>query len=119
MRKVFCLFLGLLPAWTADIAHGADHFSSDAQELLQLYQELHTFKDEANFHDIGFAICCSYSKWLLNVEDLTYRTRHKLIHEVGFLPGQLRQLGKEYMRSGGQPTAFTRELEAVIRMAVR
>ncbi len=89
--------------------------SSDAQELKTLYQELQEFKDNPEFHQVGFGTCCRFNRWMVKVEVLrSKKTGIKILMEVGFVPGELLQLGMEYMRSRGRPTSYTKEMEPVI-----
>jgi len=88
--------------------------SEAATRLISLYEELSEFKNDPEFHDVGFAICCRFNRWMKDVDELTEQTGIELISEVGFLPGDLRQLGMEYMGSRGQPTSYSEWMETTI-----
>ena len=89
--------------------------SNDAQELITLYQELQEFKSDPEFQRVGFAICCRFNKWKVKVEALrSKKTGIKIFKEIGFIPGELLQLGMEYMSSRGFPTSYTQVMEATI-----
>lgn len=62
-----------------------------------LYQELLDFKDEKDFHDIGFTIGGPYNSWLVRVNAANL--------------GDLRQMGMDYMRNKGQETEFTQYIK--------
>ena len=69
-----------------------------AVELVRLYEELHTFKDDIEFIDMGFSQAGPYYAWMQAVE------RHRdenpgfeMVNELGFLPGEVLMLGMSYM----------------------
>ena len=102
--------LFLVPTAQAD-----SDLSPEATELMQLYHELHAFKDDEQFHQVGFGVCCDYKAWLQKIDDLVQRAGVSVVHEVGILPGELRQLGMDYMRSKGEPTSYTEAMEANVK----
>ena len=72
--------------------------SPAAVELVRLYEELHTFKDDIEFIDMGFSQAGPYYAWMQAVE------RHEdenpgfeLVNELGFLPGEVLILGMSYL----------------------
>ena len=72
--------------------------SPAAVELVRLYEELHTFKDDIEFIDMGFGQGGPYHAWMQAVE------RHEdenpgfeLFNELGFLPGEVLMLGMSYL----------------------
>ncbi len=83
--------------------------SSDAQELkaLQelkvLYEELQGFKDNPNFHQVGFG-CCRFKKWMVKVEAIRSKTEErglKLFYlTVAFPPFYLLDIGMDYLYIG-------------------
>ena len=85
--------------------------SANAQLLKSLYDELQEFKSDPEFHDVGFAVCCRFNKWFARVGELQEQSDMNLFREVGVVPGELRQLGLEYMRSKGEPNSYTRSME--------
>jgi hypothetical protein len=86
-------------------------FSANTKELLTLYQELHSFKDDPNFHEVGFGRCCRFHDWQTRVEALRSKAGLETLADVGVLPGDLLTLGMEYMRSKGRPTEYTETME--------
>ncbi|MYC99803.1 MAG: hypothetical protein F4X13_11135 [Gammaproteobacteria bacterium] len=86
-------------------------FSAHTTQLLTLYEELHSFKDDPNFHDVGFGTCCRFHDWQTRVEALQSSAGLETLADVGVLPGDLLTLGMEYMRSKGRPTEYTNTME--------
>ncbi len=93
--------------------------SDDAKEIEALYNELQEFKDDPEFHEVGFAVCCRFNEWKRKVEDLRDRTGVEVLQEVGFVPGDLLMLGMDYMRNKGQPTSYSRDMEATIAAGLK
>ena len=85
--------------------------SENTKRLLALYQELHTFKDAPEFHQVGFGVCCRFNDWQKRVEELRSRTELETLYDIGVLPGELSVLGMEYLSSKGQPTNYSLEFE--------
>ncbi len=112
---LLCNILSLIIIALSPIHARAD-LSNDAQEAKTLYEELKEFKDNPKFHQVGFARCCRFYKWMEKVQTLrSKKTGTAILMEVGFLPGDLLQLGMEYMKSRGIPTtSYSREMEATI-----
>lgn len=71
--------------------------SPAAVELVRLYEELHTFKDDIEFLDMGFSQGGPYYAWMEAVKAHQGRTGIELLDEVGFLPGEVMMLGMDYM----------------------
>lgn len=71
--------------------------SPAAIELVRLYEELQTFKDDIEFLDIGFSNAGPYHAWMEAVEAHQGRTGIELLDEVGFLPGEVMMLGMDYL----------------------
>ena len=90
---------------------GFVEFSEDTKQLLTLYQEFLRFKDDPEFHQIGFGVCCRFNDWQRRVEELSSRAKLKTLKDIGVMPGDLFNLGMEYLRSKGQPTDSSREFE--------
>lgn len=96
-------------------AQAESDLSPEAAEMVQLYQELHAFKDKNEFHQVGFGVCCEYNEWIEKVDDLTQRAGIEMIREFGILPAELRRLGLEYLTNKGKPNASTKLWEANIK----
>ena len=86
-------------------------FSAHTKQLLTLYEELHSFKDDPNFHEVGFGRCCRFHEWQTRVAALRSRAGLETLADVGVLPGDLLTLGMEYMRSKGRSTEYTETME--------
>ena len=82
-------------------ADSAAEFSENTKLLLALYQELHLFKDDPEFHEVGFGACCRFHDWQTRVEELRSRTELETLMDIDVVPGDLLVLGLEYMKSKG------------------
>ena len=102
--------LSTAPAVSGEIVH-PDEFSAHTKQLLALYKELHSFKDDPTFHEVGFGTCCRFHDWQTRVEALRSKAELETLADVGVLPGDLLMLGMEYMRSKGRPTEYTETME--------
>ena len=68
-------------------------------ELVGLYEELHTFKDDVEELDMGFSQAGPYSAWIEAVEANRDRDKEAggvVYREVGFMPGDVIRLSREY-----------------------
>ena len=111
---LLCIILSLIIIALSPIHARAD-LSNDAQEVKTLYEELKKFKDNPKFHQVGFGRCCRFYKWMEKVKTLrSKKTGIAILMEVGFLPGDLLQLGMEYMKSRGRPTSYSKEMKTII-----
>ena len=72
-----------------------------------------SFKDDPEFHKVGFGVCCKYNKWRLEVEAL--RDRHKSITfaEKNAIV-DLMMLGLEYENTKGEENEYTRKTKKLI-----
>ncbi len=78
------------------------------QEFKTLYNELLTFKDQADFKEFGLGAGGPHSKWLKNVKKLKSNPDSKLLLKKGVVAGELEQLGFEYVSSKGKETEATK-----------
>jgi len=85
--------------------------SAHTRQLLALYEELHSFKDDPTFHEVGFGRGGRFRDWRTRVEALQSTAGLETLADVGVVPGDLLTLGMEYMRSKGQPTEYTQTME--------
>ncbi len=99
-----------------------DAFRSRA---TQYFEELMAFKDDPQFHQVGYGQCCRYHQWAEEVEALG-----KELHEAD-MPngseywyrlfmlkqsvGRFWQIGWEYVRSNGAETDLTNEFMPDVR----
>jgi len=80
--------------------------------IKQLYNELMNFKDDAEFHRVGFGVCCKYKSWQTKVE--TFRKTTNLSFQEKVAAGNLLVLGLEYMKTKGFENNYTRRTKATI-----
>ena len=99
-------------------ADSAAEFSENTKLLLALYQELHLFKDDPEFHEVGFGACCRFHDWQTRVEELRSRTELETLMDIDVVPGDLLVLGLEYMKSKGSPTGYTQTMDPKFRSGV-
>ena len=72
--------------------------SPAAVELVRLYEELHTFKDDSEFIDVGFSQGGPYYAWMQAVRtQLAANQGIELFRELEFLPGEVLMLGLNYI----------------------
>ena len=90
-------------------------FTKDA---IRLYLELQEFKDDPEFHQVGFGLCCRFNAWQKEVDALTDSSGLETLMEIGIVPGELWSLGWEYFQNQGRSTDLTDYLEANIKAAV-
>jgi hypothetical protein len=83
-----------------------DSAAAGNPELKKLYNELLDFKDDAEFHRVGFGVCCKYKKWQLKVEAL--RDNETLTMNDKIAVGDLLMLGLEYMKTNGKENDYTK-----------
>lgn len=86
-------------------------------EFKSLYNELLEFKDKDNFKKFGFGHGGPYNKWLKKVEQLENNPDSKLLLQNGFVAGELKSLGMEYVASKGQKTEVTKYLNNIFAEA--
>jgi hypothetical protein len=91
----------------------------EVSELRAIYEELQSFKDNPEFRRYGFAPCCRYKGWLNRVLKIMHETDPQrgrlLLQKTGFVPGDLYQLGMEYMRRDKNSAKLINTLEPTIR----
>ena len=97
--------------------------SGDSAELLDrievLYNELISFKDTKEFKKFGFAQGGPYHEWVGEAKALN-DSSVSMISFVGaynFVPGDLLQLGMEYVSSKGEETSFTSDSRSILEAA--
>ena len=72
--------------------------SSAAVELVRLYEELHTFKDDIEFLDMGFSRAGPYYAWMEAVEaHQDANPGWVLFDELGFAANEVLMLGMNYI----------------------
>lgn len=78
-------------------------------KIKTLYLKLLEFKDNPNFHRMGFAPGSPYKKWFEQVQALQNdkKLNLQLVKEKGIVSGDLLQLGMEFMSSKGSDTDYS------------
>ena len=95
--------------------------SKTSKEVIELYKQLHAFKDEPEFAARGFALTGPYYPWLESAKNLQAKPGLQSFRELGFLPGELVQLGLEYMSAattGSGSKHYIEDMERTIRAGV-
>jgi len=85
-----------------------------AEALQRLYADLKGFKDEPEFHRVGFGRCCEYFRWKQKVDALSATNGRAILERAGFAPGDLVQLASAYAESRGRDNELTRRLKGRI-----
>ena len=92
--------------------------SETSKETVRLYEQLHAFKNDPEFARKGFGVTGSYHPWLQAAKDLHAEGGLETLPHLGFLAGDVMQLGMEYMSvatRGGEPTQYIRDMERTIQ----
>ena len=79
-------------------------------EFQELYKELLSFKNEADFHSYGFGRGGEYNRWLTSFEEASKEDCKILLIEYGFVFNELKALGLEYLKTKGKENDYTRFL---------
>jgi hypothetical protein len=87
-------------------------------KFKSLYNQLLEFKDKDNFKKFGFGQGSPYNKWLKEVEQLENNADSKLLLQKGFVAGDLKSLGMEYVGSKGQKTEVTNYFNNIFLEAI-
>ena len=87
--------------------------AADVEQLQQLYAEFLTFKNDPDFHAVGYDPCCRYSAWRKKVEALRGGPTGGFLTQFGIGPGDLIMLGREYSQGRGHG-ATARYFESLI-----
>ena len=93
--------------------------SQDARETVRLFIELQQFKDDPEFHQVEFGLCCRFNSWKQEVDSLQATADIGVMSEIGIVPGDLVVIASQYSRSAGQPTELTETMQAIIESATR
>ena len=92
--------------------------SETSKQTIRLYEQLRDFKDDPDFARMGFAAAGSYHPWLQAAKDLHAEAGLGTFLDLGFLAGEVMQLGMEYMRVAtrrGEPTQYIQDMERTIQ----
>lgn len=78
-------------------------------KVLVLFNQLMVFKNEKDFQEVGFAVCCKYQQWLLEVKSLEETPESELFNnQYGYLINELAVLGVKYIHLEGGETEYTK-----------
>ncbi|MBP9226369.1 MAG: hypothetical protein KBF76_21055 [Verrucomicrobiales bacterium] len=98
--------------------------SGDPLEVTrQLYIDLHAFKDDPKFHEVGFAPSkpeTKYQLWHRAFKRANEDPRYgPALIAKGIAIGDLYTLGMDYMKSKGQPTDYSKFITAEFLRALK
>lgn len=87
--------------------------SDVSMATLALFRELYEFRNDAYFHQVGFAVGHKFNDWLVRMETLGERSdAMSALSELNYVPGDLYTLAQDYMNNRGCPSDdFTRDME--------
>lgn len=105
---VAILFFGALLLMNGSSLAKDSPKQSVLKQTKALYIELMSFKDDHEFHRIGFKPTGKYNKWLKKVNRLEKNPNSRLIMEEGICVGDLKMLGLEYAKHGGRETKYSK-----------
>lgn len=89
------------------------------RKIKQLYNSLLQFKNHKKFHDYGFAVCCEYNYWMVEVGYLKDSPYSDILYDQGYSVISLEQVGLAYLRSEGKETEFTKYAREKFLWALR
>ena len=72
--------------------------SESSKEAIRLYEQLQGFRDDPEFARLGFGPGGPYHSWLRTAKALHAGAGLATFQELGFLAGEVMQLGMEYMQ---------------------
>ena len=106
-RKRLVIFvLGFMVLATCTIASAQD---SSKQKIIE---------NDSKFHQVGFGRCCKYYKWLEKVKNLENDPDSNLLLQEGVVVGDLKMLGLEYAKKGGEETDYTKFINQQFKEAL-
>lgn len=95
------------------------NLSNQSREAMKLYDELHSFKNDTHFLDMGFSRAGPYYQWLTRAntleESITGAAMWDLHDEIGIFPGDLAMLGISYVTHSNAGVSEIRRLETQIK----
>ena len=94
------------PAASTGTSTATISWSTEAREMAQLYRELLDFKDDPEFHAYCYGVGHPYNEWMQKTQSLSDRGSIELLSEIGIIPGDLWDIGKDYCDNEGQKTEF-------------
>lgn len=95
--------------------------SENSKAAIRLYEQLQGFRDDPDFSRVGFGPAGPYHSWLRAAKALHAGAGLATFQELGFLAGEVMQLGMEYMQvatRGRAPTQYIRDMERTIQEGI-
>ena len=89
--------------------------SESSKEAIRLYEQLQGFRDDPDFARVGFGPAGPYHSWLRAAKALHARAGLATFQELGFLAGEVMQLGMEYMHVATRGRALTQYIRGMER----
>lgn len=92
--------------------------SESSREAIRLYEQLQGFRENDEFARVGFGSGGPYHSWLGAAKTLHAKAGLATFQEIGFLAGDVMQLGMEYMQVATQGrvlTKYIRDMERTIQ----
>jgi hypothetical protein len=106
------------PAKTVEQKDNTEKIELLLGQFESLYNELLETKGEPGFKKFGFGKGGPYTEWLERVEKLEQSPESNLLLQKGVLFGELKQLGLEYVSSGGKETEVTKTFNKIFSEAI-
>ncbi len=102
-------------------AVSASSWSETTRQLITLFAELQSFKDESEFHFFGFAVGGPYNDWLSRLEMLREEENGvETLGDIGYVVFDLYTLAMDYANNEGEPAdEFSLEMEAAFVVALK
>ena len=93
----------------------APGLSEASTVTLDLFRELYEFRNDPEFHRIGFSVTGRFNAWMVRLDETAERYHDQngtVLSEIGYIPGELRTLATDYMDHGGCPSGnYARDME--------
>ena len=86
-------------------------------EFKSLHDQLNSFKKKGDFHVNGFSIASPYKDWWDKVGELNRDPNIKILVKKGSIPGELQNLGMEYLSSKGIETEYSNFINSELKRA--
>ena len=81
------------------------NLSPQASEVVRMYHQLHEFKDDPEFLQIGFGVGGPFNSWLVNIKKIPDSL--DLFRELNFFPNDIVMLGFSYLKRDSAAIDFT------------
>jgi len=115
--SLFTIFFTLSIMYPVSLAQDSPK-QAIISKTRELYLELMKFKNDSEFHRVGFGRCCKYYKWMQKVEELEKDPNAKLLLQESVVVRDLIMLGLEYAKKGGRETENTKYINQQFKEAL-